>query len=63
MRYFFKRHEENFKEWRNAGYQGIPPLGAEFLKHLRSRHFKPKLALWNEEQMITKGRGAFYNKI
>ncbi|OHA20030.1 MAG: hypothetical protein A2W65_03975 [Candidatus Taylorbacteria bacterium RIFCSPLOWO2_02_50_13] len=50
MQYFFRKHEENFKEWRNAGYQGIPPFGAEFLKHLRSRHFKPKLALWNEEQ-------------
>lgn len=50
MRYFFKKHEEHFKEWRNAEYAGIPPLGVEFLKHLRSRHFKPKLKLWNEEQ-------------
>lgn len=50
MQYFFKKHEENFKKWRNAGYAGIPPLGAEFLTHLRSRHFKPKLTLWNEEQ-------------
>lgn len=50
MHYFFKQHEENFKEWRRSGYQGIPQLGIDFLKHLRSRHFKPNLKLWNEKQ-------------
>jgi type III restriction enzyme len=50
MHYFFKQHEENFNEWRKSGYQGISEIGADFLKHLRSRHFKPKLKLWNEKQ-------------
>jgi len=53
MYYFFKQHEENFKEWRNSGYLGIPPLGIDFLKHLASRNFKPDLKVvkfWNEKQ-------------
>jgi len=50
MHYFFKQHEENFKEWRNSGYQGISPIGVDYLKHLRSRHFKPNLTLWNDKQ-------------
>lgn len=50
MHYFFKQHEENFKEWRNSGYQGIPQIGVDYLKHLGSRHFKPNLKLWNEKQ-------------
>lgn len=53
MHYFFKQHEENFKEWRNSGYGGIPPLGVDFLKHLTSRNFKPDLKVvkfWNEKQ-------------
>src|SRR3990167_5387364 len=50
MHYFFKQHEENFNEWRKSGYQGISEIGVDFLKHLRSRHFKPKLKLWNEKQ-------------
>ena len=50
MHYFFKQHEENFKEWRNSGYKGIPELGIDFLKHLGSKNFKPNLKLWNENQ-------------
>lgn len=53
MYYFFKQHEENFKEWRNSGYKGIPDVGVDFLKHLGSRNFKPDLKVvkfWNEEQ-------------
>lgn len=53
MYYFFKQHEENFKEWRNSGYQGIPDAGVDFLKHLASRNFKPDLKIvkfWNEKQ-------------
>ena len=53
MYYFFKQHEENFKEWRNSGYQGIPDAGIDFLKHLGSRNFKPDLKIvkfWNEKQ-------------
>jgi len=53
MYYFFKQHEKNFKEWRNSGYQGIPDVGVDFLKHLGSRNFKPDLKVvkfWNEEQ-------------
>lgn len=53
MHYFFKQHEENFKEWRNSEYQGIPDVGVDFLKHLGSRNFKPDLKVvkfWNEEQ-------------
>lgn len=50
MHYFFKQHEENFKEWKSSGYQGIPEEGIVFLKHLASNNFKPKLKLWNEKQ-------------
>lgn len=50
MHYFFKQHAENFKAWRVAGYQSIPHVGADFLKHLRSPHFKPNLPLWNSAQ-------------
>ncbi len=53
MHYFFKQHEENFKEWRNSGYQSIPDVGVDFLKHLRSQNFKPDLKIvkfWNEKQ-------------
>lgn len=53
MHYFFKQHEENFKEWRNSEYQGIPQVGVDFLKHLGSRNFKPDLKIvkfWNEKQ-------------
>ncbi len=50
MRYFFKPHENNFKEWRKGGYQGIPEAGAEFLRHLRSPSFRPKIDLWNTKQ-------------
>ncbi|MBU4481658.1 DEAD/DEAH box helicase family protein [Patescibacteria group bacterium] len=53
MHYFFKQHEENFKKWRNSGYQGISQVGVNFLKHLGSRNFKPDLKavkFWNEKQ-------------
>lgn len=50
MQYFFKQHEENFKEWRNNGYPGISEIGIDFLRHINSKHFKPNLALWNEKQ-------------
>lgn len=49
MQYFFKKHEQNFKEWRKT-YEGIPPAGVTFLKHVNSSHFKPNLELWNEKQ-------------
>jgi len=53
MHYFFKQHEENFKEWRSSRYQGIPQAGIDFLEHLNSRNFKPDLKIvkfWNEKQ-------------
>jgi len=50
MQYFFKQYEENFKEWRNSSYKGIPDLGIDFLNHINSKHFQPKLDLWNEKQ-------------
>lgn len=50
MQYFFKQHEENFKEWKNSGYEGIPEKGIDFLKHLSSKNFKPNLELWNDKQ-------------
>lgn len=50
MYYFFKQHEENFKEWRDSGYQGIPGLGIDFLKNLGSKNFEPNLKLWNDHQ-------------
>lgn len=52
MHYFFKPHEQNFKEWRAQGYPGIPATGAEFLRHLRSERFRPKVDLWNEKQWL-----------
>ena len=50
MHYFFKQHKENFKEWRISGYQDIPELGIDFLKHIGSKNFKPNLKLWNDSQ-------------
>ena len=53
MHYFFKQYEENFKEWRNLGYEGVPQIGIDFLKHLGSQNFKPDLKIvkfWNEKQ-------------
>ncbi|MCK4473840.1 DEAD/DEAH box helicase family protein [Candidatus Parcubacteria bacterium] len=50
MYYFFKQHEENFKEWKKSGYQGIPDAGIVFLKHLASENFKPDVKLWNDKQ-------------
>jgi len=41
------------KAWRNSGYQGIPQVGVDFLKHLGSQNFKPDLKIvkfWNEKQ-------------
>ncbi len=50
MYYFFKQHEENFKDWKKSGYQGIPDDGIVFLKNLASENFKPKVKLWNDKQ-------------
>ncbi|MFH1656164.1 MAG: DEAD/DEAH box helicase family protein [Candidatus Nealsonbacteria bacterium] len=50
MYYFFKQHEQNFKDWRKSGYKGIPEEGIVFLKHLDSNNFKPEVKLWNEKQ-------------
>lgn len=50
MQYFFKEHEKNFSEWREAGYKGIPDFGVDFLTNLRSERFKPKIPLWNDKQ-------------
>jgi superfamily II DNA or RNA helicase len=50
MFYFFKQHEENFKEWKKLGYQGIPDKGIAFLENLDSDNFKPDVKLWNDKQ-------------
>lgn len=50
MHYFFKPHEENFKDWVKSGFVGIPDSGIAFLKHLSSPHFKPKMELFSEKQ-------------
>ena len=50
MHYFFKQHEENFKDWKKSGYQGIPDEAIVFLKNLASENFKPKVKLWNDKQ-------------
>src|SRR4030042_6606355 len=50
MQYFFKQHEENFKEWRKSEYRGIKDEAIAFLKHINSSAFKPKLDLFNEKQ-------------
>ena len=50
MFYFFKQHEENFKDWKKSGYQGIPDEAIVFLKNLASENFKPKVKLWNDKQ-------------
>ncbi len=50
MHYFFKPHEQNFKEWVKSEFEGIPEAGITFLKHLSSPHFKPKMEIFIEEQ-------------
>lgn len=40
MQYFFKQHEEDFKEWRRSGYPGIPNDAVVFIKHINSSSFK-----------------------
>jgi len=50
MYYFFKPHEENFKEWKKRGYEGIPEVGRVFLKYISSEHFKPTIPLFNKTQ-------------
>lgn len=50
MYYFFKQHEENFREWVRSGFIGIPEAGIAFLKHLTSPHFKPKMDLFSDKQ-------------
>lgn len=50
MYYFFKPHEENFKDWKSRGYEGIPEAGQVFLKYISSDHFKPTVPLFNKVQ-------------
>jgi hypothetical protein len=50
MYYFFKPHEENFREWMRSGFIGVPEVGIAFLRYLSSPHFKPKMELFSEKQ-------------
>ena len=50
MYYFFKPHEQNFKEWVKSAFLGTPDPGIVFLKHLSSPHFKPKMELFSDKQ-------------
>ena len=50
MHYFFRPHEENFREWINSKFEGIPEAGQAFLKHISSKHFKPTIPLFSEVQ-------------
>src|SRR3990167_6352555 len=50
MHYFFKPHEENFREWVRSGYIGMPETGIAFLKYLSSPSFKPKMELFSDKQ-------------
>ncbi|MBM3934518.1 MAG: hypothetical protein FJ319_09485 [SAR202 cluster bacterium] len=43
MNYAFAAHEGNYRDWRNAGYLGIPEKGREFLKNLKAPTFSPPL--------------------
>ncbi|MGD9934884.1 MAG: DEAD/DEAH box helicase [Dehalococcoidia bacterium] len=48
MQYAFKAHEGNFREWRQAGFPGIPAKGQEFLRHIGSPAFAP--TLWKHQR-------------
>lgn len=50
MYYFFKPHEQNFKEWVRSAFIGIPDAGIVFLKHLSSTQFKPNMELFSDKQ-------------
>lgn len=50
MYYFFKQHEQNFKEWVRSGFIGTHEAGIAFLKCLSSLHFKPKMELFSSKQ-------------
>jgi len=50
MHYFFKPHEENFREWVKSEFIGMPELGVAFLKYISSPHFKPKMELFSDKQ-------------
>jgi len=50
MHYFFKPHEENFREWVKSGFEGIPEEGKDFLEYISSPQFKPNLENFNKIQ-------------
>ena len=50
MHYFFKQHEQNFKEWVKSGFMGTPEVGIAFLEHLSSRQFEPNMELFCDKQ-------------
>jgi len=41
--YAFRSHEENFSQWCQDGYPGIPEAGREFVGNIDSPNFKPRL--------------------
>ncbi len=43
MNYAFAPHEANFRDWRSAGYPGLPERGRDFLRHLDAPDFSPPL--------------------
>ena len=43
MQYAFAAHEINFRDWKQAGYPGIPEKGRDFLRNLDAPTFSPPL--------------------
>jgi len=52
MHYAFSPHEKNFEQWCWDGYLGLPAGGQEFLKHLDSPNFTPRL--WRHQAEAIK---------
>jgi len=43
MYYSYRPHEDNFSQWCQDGYPGIPERGRDFLKNIDSSNFTPRL--------------------
>lgn len=52
MQYAFAAHEANYRQWCEDGYPGIPPKGADFMRHLDAPDFTPPL--WPHQKTAIK---------
>jgi type III restriction enzyme len=48
MQYAFGAHEQNFRDWRQSGYPGVPEKGRDFLRHINAPDFAPPL--WGHQK-------------